>query len=238
MTHPHAKPAVRARARELRRQGLTYDEIQSELKCSKSSISLWVSDLPKPVRRPADPARASAAAKRRWEPTMRLREAERQRTRSAATAEIGALTDQQLLIAGVCLYWAEGTKSKPYRPQARVTFMNSDPTMIEVFTAWLRHVGVEPGRVRFSLYIHESADIPTAERFWADLVGITVGELGKTTLKKHKPTTDRKNTEDGYRGCLRVDVRNGADLYRRIEGWWCGIVLAARSTGTDHGTRT
>ncbi|TKA10005.1 hypothetical protein FCI23_18890 [Actinacidiphila oryziradicis] len=39
----------------------------------------------------------------------------------------------------------------------------------------------------------------------------------------------RRNVGDGCRGCLRVVVNRSADLYRRIEGWWCGIVVAAQS---------
>jgi orotate phosphoribosyltransferase-like protein len=39
---PNAKDDLRDKARELRLQGWTYDQIQVELGCSKSSISLWV----------------------------------------------------------------------------------------------------------------------------------------------------------------------------------------------------
>ncbi|MEU3279629.1 hypothetical protein ABZ698_21510 [Streptomyces antibioticus] len=49
---PNAKDDLRDRARELRLQGRTYDRIQTELGCSKSSISLWVRDLPRPERKP------------------------------------------------------------------------------------------------------------------------------------------------------------------------------------------
>lgn len=41
---PNAKDDLRDRARELRLQGWTYDRIQLELGCAKSSISLWVRD--------------------------------------------------------------------------------------------------------------------------------------------------------------------------------------------------
>ncbi|TWD22975.1 hypothetical protein FB570_105378 [Streptomyces sp. T12] len=51
----------------------------------------------------------------------------------------------------------------------------------------------------------------------------------KTTIKKHNPRTNRKNTGVTYKGCLRVDVRNGADLYRRIEGWWSAISARAQA---------
>src|SRR5579859_3425725 len=51
---PNAKDDLRAEARELRRQGLDYAEIVRRLGVSKSSVSLWVRDLPRPPRTPPD----------------------------------------------------------------------------------------------------------------------------------------------------------------------------------------
>ncbi|MEV6754711.1 hypothetical protein [Streptomyces sp. NPDC051214] len=223
---PNAKDDLRERARELRLQGLTYDQIQVELGCSKSSISLWVRDLPKPERQRTR-EEASAIAKRGWGDTMQRREEKRQRTKKAATDEIGALSDRELFLVGIGLYWSEGAKSKSHRPQERVDFINSDPQMITVYLAWLRLLGVSADRLRFHVSIHESADVPGAERFWADRVGAAPSAFGKTTLKKHNPKTSRKSVGEDYRGCLLVRVQQGADLYRRIEGWWYGIVLSA-----------
>ena len=65
---PNAKDDLREQARELRKQGMTYDQIQVELGCSKSSISLWVRDLPKPraprTRRRSRGHRPAAAGRR------------------------------------------------------------------------------------------------------------------------------------------------------------------------------
>lgn len=203
---PNAKDDLREKARELRLQGWTYDQIQVELGCSKSSISLWVRDLPKPERRRSR-EEASAIARRGWEATLRLREEERQRTRQQAMSEVGPLTDRKLFVLGVGLYWAEGSKSKPYSRRERITFVNSDPDMITVFLAWLDLLEADPASLRFAVQIHETADVAAAEKFWADHVGISTTDLMKTTLKRHNPRTNRKNTTDDYRGCLRVDVR-------------------------------
>jgi hypothetical protein len=43
---PNAKDDLRARARELRAQGLDYEEITDAVGVSKGSVSLWVRDLP------------------------------------------------------------------------------------------------------------------------------------------------------------------------------------------------
>lgn len=223
---PNAKDDLRAQARELRLQGWTYDQIQVELGCSKSSISLWVRDLPKPERR--DPAeQARLASRKRWEHELAVREEERQRTKDAALRAIGELSARELFLVGVGLYWAEGSKDKPYDRRESVTFVNSDPGMIQVYLAWLDLLGVKRERLRFHVMIHENADAAGAERYWADLVGADRSMFNKTTLKKHNPKTVRKNVGDTYRGCLVVKVLKGADLYRRIEGSWYGIVLGA-----------
>src|SRR3954468_11866730 len=97
---PNAKDNLRDKARELRLQGWTYDRIQLELGCSKSSISLWVRDLPRPERR--DPSeQAKLAARKRWEHELAIRDEERQRTKAAASAEIGAMTARDLFMTGV-----------------------------------------------------------------------------------------------------------------------------------------
>ncbi|MEV7870954.1 hypothetical protein AB0P17_33760 [Streptomyces sp. NPDC088124] len=220
---PNAKDDQRAKARELRLKGLTYDQIQIELGCSKSSISLWVRDLPKPPARTRE--QASAIGKRGWEATMKRREEERQHTRQAAFSEVGAMSDRELFLLGVGLYWSEGAKAKGDRPQERVHFINSDRHMIGVFLAWIDLLGVDRNRLRFQLQIHESADVTAAEHFWQEVVG--ADGFTKTTLKQHNPKTIRKNVGEGYYGCLCVRVLQSAELYRRIEGWWYGIVGAA-----------
>ncbi|MEW1721406.1 hypothetical protein [Streptomyces sp. NPDC093109] len=233
---PNAKDDLRDRARELRLKGLTYDQIQLELGCSKSSISLWVRDLPKPERREAK-EQVKLAARLRWDHELAVRDEKRQRTIATASAEVGTMTDRELLLVGAGLYWAEGAKDKPHNPQERVSFINSDPDMIKTFIAWLDLLGVERDRLRFQVHIHENANVPAAERFWADVSGTDVTAFQKTTLKKHNPKTVRKNVGEDYRGCLSIRVLQSAELYRRIKGWWYGIVGAAE-TRADQRNRT
>jgi len=90
---PNAKDDLRDKARELRLQGWTYDQIQVELGCSKSSISLWVRDLPKPERRDST-EQAKLAARKRWEHEGARRDKERQQTVSASTGQRGARTSR------------------------------------------------------------------------------------------------------------------------------------------------
>ncbi|MEU3979550.1 hypothetical protein AB0F77_05475 [Streptomyces sp. NPDC026672] len=225
---PRAKDALRARARELRLQGWTYDRIEQELSCSRSTISLWVRDLPHPEPRYTPEERRAlmneGLARRRA-----AEDAERTSARRTAELEIGELTDRELLVTGVALYWAEGSKSKPYARRERVVLVNSDPGVIRTFLAWLDLLGVERERLSYRVLIHESADVAGAHRYWADVAGVDTSAFARPTLKKHNPKTVRRNTGDDYHGCLVVAVARSARLYNRIEGWWNGIVAQAQA---------
>ncbi|MFF9376903.1 hypothetical protein ACF1BB_20470 [Streptomyces griseoluteus] len=226
---------LREQARELRRQGRAYDQIEAALGCSRSSVSLRVRDLPKPERK-RSPEEAAAVARKGWEEKLRVRGEERRRTKDEARRRVGALPERELFLVGVGLYWAEGAKDKPYDRREDVTFVNSDPGMITTFLARLDPLGVERERLRFTVMIHETADVAGAERFWAEVVDADRTAFNKTSLKKHNPKTVRRNTGDSYRGCLVIKVLKSADLYRRIEGARCGIVEAAREADQSHRT--
>ncbi|QWB25100.1 MULTISPECIES: hypothetical protein [Streptomyces] len=225
---PNAKDDLRERARELRFQGWTYDRIEAELGCSRSSVSLWVRDLPKPEPRytPEEQRALMQAGLTRLRATQ---EEERRSIRESAAQEVGDPTDRELFLTGVALYWAEGSKSKPYDRRERAIFVNSDPGVIQVYLAWLDLLDVSRERLRFRVLIHESADVDAAHRFWAELADIDPSAFAKPTLKKHNPKTVRKNTGDDYHGCLVVTVTRSAELYNRIEGWWSGIVAHAEA---------
>jgi hypothetical protein len=197
-----------------------------ELGCSKSSIPLWVRDLPKPERR-APSEQAKLAARKRWEHELAVRDQVRLQTEAAAAQEVGEMSDRDLFMAGVALYWAEGTKDKPYDRRETVIFVNSDPGVIQLYLARLSLLGVEEERLQYRVVIHMTADVEAATRYWADLVGVDAATFQKTAVKKHNPKTVRKNVGENHRGCLVIRVSRGAELYRRIEGWWSGMVAQA-----------
>ncbi|MFD5799267.1 hypothetical protein ACFWIO_38240 [Streptomyces diastatochromogenes] len=232
---PRAKDELRERARELRMQGWTYNQIQAELGCSKSSVSLWVRDLPHPEPK-CTPEEQRARMNAGLAKLRANQDRERVATKQAAAAAIGELSDRELFIAGVALYWAEGAKDKPYRRTEVLQFINSDPNVIKLFLRWLELLDVTRDRLTVRVSIHESADVEAAEKFWADIIGLDVSSFSKATLKKHNPRTVRKNTEDSYRGCLVIYVRQSADLYRRMEGAWYGIVGAAPAADLENRT--
>ncbi|MFG2542832.1 hypothetical protein ACGFY8_13780 [Streptomyces sp. NPDC048232] len=232
---PRAKDDLRERARELRCQGKTYNEIQSELGCSKSSVSLWVRDLPSPESK-RSPEEQRALMNEGLARLQAAREQERTATKQAATAAIGTLSERELFMTGVALYWAEGAKDKPYRRTEVLQFINSDPNVIKLFLRWLDLLGVTRDRLTVRVSIHETADVAAAEQFWAEITGIKRSKFSKPTLKRHNPRTVRKNIGSSYHGCFMIYVRRSADLYRRMEGAWYGIVEAELASDLENWT--
>ena len=218
---PNAKDDLRAKARELRVHGMDYQDIAAALGVAKSSVSLWVRDLPTPARLSYAECRKRSAegARRYWAAERPAREALRIAAREAAAAEIGELTDRELLIAGAIAYWCEGSKNKPGPWNDQVIFTNSDPGLIRFFLRFLEAIGTPWEDVTFRICIHESADVESARRFWLEVTGASPDQFRSPTLKRHNPKTVRKNVAEGYHGCLRIAVRRSSDLYHKIEGW-------------------
>jgi hypothetical protein len=233
----NAKDEERAKARELRAQGLDYNRIAAQLGVSKGSVSLWVRDMPRPEALSYEECRRRAAegVRRYWAAERPAREAERAAARAAAAAQVGELSDREVLIAGAIAYWCEGAKNKPYRRSDRVVFMNSDPALIGLFLRFLEVAEIGHDMLIYQVQIHESADVGTAQRFWMNVTGADPAQFRRPTLKRHNPRTVRKNTGNDYHGCLRIEVRRSTRLYRKIEGWATAAmsarVTAAPSTG-------
>jgi transcriptional regulator with XRE-family HTH domain len=226
---PNAKDDIKAQARELRAQGLAYNEIAERLDVSKSSVSLWVRDLPVPERLSYEERRKRAAdgVQRYWEVERQVRGSQRACEVAAAAAELSDLTDREILVAGAIAYWCEGAKNKPNRKVDQVIFMNSDPGLIMFFLRFLDAAGVSRDDLTLRVHIHENADAEAAQRFWLELTGTQPSQFRHPTLKRHNPKTLRTNVGENYHGCLRIDVRRGSQLYRRIEGW------VSAATGSD-----
>ena len=89
--------------------------------------------------------------------------------------------EEQLKIAAIMLYWAEGYKAG----RGTVDFANSDPDMMVVFWKFLSKIcRVNKSRVRLHLYAHEGQDIQNLMRFWCELLDLPRHHFIKPYVKK------------------------------------------------------
>jgi len=219
---PTAKDELRERALALRGDGLSVNDIALELGVATSTAWLWVKHLPLDrdtdrARRKAEHAKVMTDA--RWAERRLTRDERRAAVCRAAGGAVGPLSERDLALLGAVAYWCEGTKSKPWRPnQEHVTFTNSDPLLLELFLRFVESRGRLRAELTYRVAIHETADAADAVDWWAALLRLPVARFKRSTLKRHSPTTVRRNTADGYHGCLAVDVPRGRELYWFIQG--------------------
>lgn len=229
-SRPRAKDDLRETALAMRREGRSYREIREVVGVSKSTLSLWLRDVPlTEEQQRALTVRGPENTTARHAENRAVAARRRADVRARARSQIMQLSESELFVAGVVAYWAEGSKNKPWRHGQSVQFMNSDPMMIRLFLCWLRLLQVSPSRLIFRLHIHESADAAEAIRYWSAVVDAPVNQFGRPTLKTHNPLTVRKNVGPEYHGCLLVYVRKSATLNLQIEGWFEGLSATARA---------
>ena len=225
---------LRENAIALRRAGKSRREIKEILGfIGNSTLNQLLEAEPLPPER-AGPRyaesrrRAADGVQRYWAAERAAREATRAAISTAAAAQIGRPTDREIIIAGAIAYWCEGAKSKPYRIDEYVRFVNSDPALIKLFLTFLDKAGVSRQRLRYCVQIHESADVEAATSYWAKVTGAAPDQFMRPALKHHTPRTSRKGDNSGYHGCLRVSVSKSSELYREIAGWAHGVMTARR----------
>jgi len=141
---------------------MTLADIAAALGVSKSSVSLWVRDVPfTPSKRRTGPKRSAHPAR-----AAKLRQIEE--LDALGLCRIGTLSDDAFLVAGTALYAGEGSKS-----DGKVVFANTDAQMIAFFCSWLRHFfDVDESRLRVSVYLHEGLDLGSAEEHWSVVTGV------------------------------------------------------------------
>ncbi len=141
------KLILKNKAIELRKAGFSYADIKREINVSKSSLSLWLKEVPyKPndiVLKRFERARELSSAAR-----TKIRIDSEKNALIVAQNDIGGkISDRNLFFLGLGLYMGEGSKT------AMVRVVNSDLEVIKLTMTWLKKVyGLRNNN--FSIRIH------------------------------------------------------------------------------------
>jgi hypothetical protein len=130
---------------------------------------------------------------------------------------IGVLSQRDLLITGMALYWAEGSKKET---GSGFSFINSDPIMIKSMYKWLidiMHIKENELIINLAINIsHKKREIEIL-KFWLNLLDYKLEDFGNTNFIKTKHLR-LYNNHSNYFGMLRIKVKSSAWLRRRILG--------------------
>lgn len=90
--------------------------------------------------------------------------------------------EKNLKIAGIMLYWGEGSQ---WQGEKIVDFANSKPEMVKVFLAFLRRVcGIDEKKLRVYLYAYSDQDIKKITNFWSKLTNIPLNQFSKPYIRE------------------------------------------------------
>ncbi len=175
-----AKYELHTRALDMRKLGMSYSQIKTELGVSKSTLSGWLQDHPLSPERLKE---LRTNDERRIERTRQTKAKKRQDRHDEVLRRIreriGTLTDRELFLSGLFLYWAEGAKAA----RNSLYLTNTDPAMVRCFIEWLEKQGVHRSRLRCYLHLYADMDITKATNFWADSLELPVSAFRKPYVK-------------------------------------------------------
>lgn len=165
----------------MRKKGMSYSQIKEKLGISKSTLSGWLYDMPLSPDRIKELRDFSPMRIESYRNTMKAkREGRLEEVYKKVTKDIGVLSKRDLFIAGLFLYWGEGTKMK----NASVEFTNTNPAMIKFFINWLELLGVKKGKLKIKLHLYSDMNITKSIAFWSKELKISISRFSKPYIKR------------------------------------------------------
>ena len=129
---------------------------------------------------------------------------------------LGVLSDRDILMIGLGLYWGEGYKYE----NGELGFTNSNPHMIRFYFKWLKLWNIEKSSLIFRLTINEffRKEEYNIKFFWMNFLGIKEEQFSKTAFIQTNLKKSSLEKIEKYRGILRVKVRKGTALRNKMLG--------------------
>jgi len=145
----------REKAISLRKKGLTYSEIGQVLNVGKSTLSYWLKDYPlsKEILKGKDGWIKRIENSRNTK--LKNREVKLNEICIKQAKKIFPLTNKELFIAGIFLYWGEGGKTD----FTRISLTNTDPAMIKFYIYWaINCLEIKRCQIKIQLHLYSDMD--------------------------------------------------------------------------------
>src|SRR3989344_2774990 len=208
---------------KLRKEGKTYSDILRVIPVAKSTLGLWLKDAKLSNSENQRFTEAKRLASLRGGQAKRKQRIEKQnQTLSTAKTEISHISEHDLFLMGIVLYWAEGAKEKEHRPGSGFEFSNMDPNMIKVILVWLFKVcKINKNMLIFNIFLHKTHEnrVYEVKKFWSEVTGFPMSNFSAVYWKRNKLKTNRRNVQEKYHGVLKIKIKRSSDLVRKIAGW-------------------
>ena len=198
---------LKERALKLRSNGLSYNEILKKIPVAKSTVSLWCRyvKLTTAQRKILDNRKYNGLAGikaiqnifwgRRCEAFL-----------SGVSLSNRLKKRDTRFIAGLMLYWAEGSKSS-----GGASIANSDPRIIKFMVRWFNEFfEIKPEEFTIHLHLHSGQDENKMKFYWSKITDVPLQNFCKSFVKP-EGSGYRKNIL--YNGTVKLTVKRKGSTY-------------------------
>jgi hypothetical protein len=215
-----AKTKERLEARKLRKKGYSVKTISKMLSVARSSVSVWVRDIQLTPKQLYVLNQNVLLGQAKGHTTISIKYAHKRKSIFEENLKSGLeilkqLNSRELFIAGIALYWAEGTKKTRH-----FSLCNSDPRIISFAMNWFMH-SFDLTIDRFRPYVcinilHKSRENAIID-YWSKITGIPRDQFTKTIIVKSKLKKIYENNHQ-YFGTLTLRITKSTHLYYQVIG--------------------
>lgn len=220
----YGKTKEKNRALALRKKGLSYSEIQKQVKVSKDTLSRWCRDIAlthkqyerllKKQLKGAKRGRIIGAKRQQFDRIKRTKA-----IMQKGVKEVGLLSRRDKFMAGLGLYIGDG-----YKNDKNVGFTNSNPSVIAFMMNWFRdYSDITEADFRGQIWIHENLDELKARRYWSKITKIPLKQFRKSYIAKVKKNSNKIRKNIHSHGVFAIKVSRAA-TQRKILGWMSGVL--------------
>ena len=201
--------SFKALAISLRKKGMSYAEIKSQIFVSKSTLSSWFKtiELSEAQKLRLDKKQARGreiGVKKKNDQSKQLI----QDIEKTSLQDIKEISKRELWLIGIILYWRVFNENNLKKG---VKFTSSDPYLIKLFLKWLLQIGqLNKKEIVFDIFagVNQTNKIKAIE-YWSKVTGFS-----KESFKNLYILKNNKNSN-----ILNIRVRASSMLARQLSGW-------------------
>ena len=214
------KSEEKQRALALRGQGWSYNQILTEVGVSKSSLSLWLRDVPLTDEQIAGLASRVDAGREKFSRNHRVRRDVRWAGfYHEAEEEYAALSLDPDFMFGLALYVGEGSKSG----SNLLCLTNCDPRVIRKGLRFFGRIGIVRSLMRVAIQIHPGLSTETAEAFCREVTGLPSEQFHATRDVTSRASGGKKGNVQLYGTC---QIRACSTIMRQKVERWMELALS------------
>jgi predicted transcriptional regulator len=208
---------------EMRKTGMTYNEIASTLGVAKSTLGGWVKNIFPPkieaeIKKIAEQKyREKTIAWAKYRSRLINEKAKNEQIRYAR--QIKKLTNKDLFFLGLGLYWAEGAKTELYK----YTFFNSDPFINKSILKFIySFLGAKKEQIKIQMVLHLGIDEEMAKNYWSKTLSLNQKNFNRASYSLSAASKGRRPKNRLPYGTIQITV-SGKKYANMIKGWLQGL---------------